>query len=943
MRFGKFLILFAAALLIAGVLAVYLSPLIVAGGLRLWAGRVARQGGLQIELGRIEAPFLGPVVIHNLHITSGPAAPFRVDAATAHLEMDLNLRAVFRASDNRLLRALRTEGISVDIRRNPQAAATPQRLAWPLLHDFLADSFKFSGVQLHVENGDTTFDLHNGELSGSELEAGTFTAREIAVTSPWFHKSFSNLRGAISWQESRLVLGALTVMPGLDVDTATVDLSQLGESRLAIEMNLDAFGGKIRARISSDDHENKRTWDIAGSGSEISLAQMSDSLEWTNRSSGSLHASKFTFRGEMNDLRNATAALWAEVTGLTWRDRIADTVMIGASLSNREVQIEQLYIKQRNNQLTLNGDFALPEKPADWLKPAFRGDISASINDLGDFARLFGWSPFDFSGAIAVQGKVSTREQKLTGQLSASGNSLILFRSPVERLEVKLGLEQSRLAISQLELRQKNDFLRGEGTFELSGDYSYSASFQTSVSEIADYAGLIPSSMERWALGGSVAAEWTGRGKSEANSGTFHVRGKSLHPLESSLIPFDAEFEGDYSPANIFFRQLHLSNQRADFSAFVGIAENYIQVQELRFSLNGRQRLQGNIFLPLAARKILEHSSWLTSLGPDPFFDVDLTLDGLDLVEFAAAVQTKPNLAGRANGQFQLSGTPGSLQGRTEFHLRDFVLDASPALTTDIDARLALGMANLKTTAVARGSEPVRIEGVIPLQIEKREAGYEFATNGPLSATFDFPAVFFRTVPRPLSGGFVDGVLNGTIVASGSLRYPRLVGNIGILEAKSASGFAVSTSARFEGETATIDYASFRQNNAAYAAHGRIDFGDLSDISLVLLAGLPTDRDKSGEPPGQAEFAFSSLDPSECIRAVELSAIPLDPASPRATEIQMRGGLLVPAWTISLRPSHAPEPLSMRNANFSQIFHSCAENEPSAKVLSIGKLEPVLD
>lgn len=843
MRFGKFLILFAAALFIGGVLTVCLSPLIVAGGLRLWAARVARQGNLQIELGRIEAPFLSPVIIHNLHITSDPAAPFRVDAATSRLEVDLNLPAVFRASDNRLLRALRTEGISVDIRRNPRAGTTPQRLAWPLLHNFLADSFKFSGVQLHVENGDTTFDLHNGALSGSELEAGTFTAREIAVTSPWFHKSFSNLRGAISWQESRLVLGALNVMPGLDVDTATVDLSHLGESRLAMEMNLDAFGGKIRARISSDDHGNKRTWDIAGSGSEISLAQMSDSLEWTNRSSGSLHASKFTFRGEMNDLGNATAALWAEVTGLTWRDRIADTVMIGASLSNREVQIEQLYIKQRNNQLTLNGDFALPEKPADWLKPAFRGDISASINDLGDFARLFGWSPFDFSGAIAVQGKVSTREQKLAGQLSASGNSLILFRAPVERLEVKLGLEQSRLAISQLELRQKNDFFRGEGTFELAGDHSYSASFQTSVAEIADYAGLIPSAMERWALGGSVAAEWTGRGKSEANSGTFHARGKSLHPLESSLIPFDAEFEGDYAPVNVFFRQFHLSSQRADFSAFVGIAENYIQVQELRFNLNGVQRLQGNIFLPVSSRKIPEHSFWLASLGPDPFFDVDLALNDLDFVEFAAAVQTKPNLGGRANGQFALSGTPGSLQGRTEFHLRDFVLEGSPAFTTDIDARLALGMANFKVNAVSRGSNPVTAEGAVPFQLQKRDAEYTFASDGPLSVSLNFPAILLGNLPHYLVPGiFTRGILSGNLTMAGSLRQPLVTGSINLIDAQLVGGRTVSADVSFKERTGIVNFIHLQgpptgdyHRPLDVSAPGEIDFADLGDIKLRLF------------------------------------------------------------------------------------------------------------
>src|SRR3954468_15447312 len=119
MRSGKFLIIFGASLFVAGVLAVCFSPLLVAGGLRLWAARVARHGGLRIELGRIEAPFLGPVVIQNAHITSDSAALFQVDATAPRLEADLNLAAMFGASDNRMLRTLRSEALTVNIRRNP--------------------------------------------------------------------------------------------------------------------------------------------------------------------------------------------------------------------------------------------------------------------------------------------------------------------------------------------------------------------------------------------------------------------------------------------------------------------------------------------------------------------------------------------------------------------------------------------------------------------------------------------------------------------------------------------------------------------------------------------------------------------------------------------------------------------------------------------------------
>src|SRR5450432_87186 len=311
MRFKKFPLIFCASLLIAGVLSVLLAPFVVAAGLRLWIAHTAQQEGLQIEFGKIEAPLLRPAVVHNLQITSRPEAPFRVRIESPRVELALNLSALLSRSRGHVLRALTTDGMIVDIRPNPQSTSQP--FAWRTLGDLLADNFRLSGVTLHVENGDTIVDLQGGTLSASQIEAGVFTASEITIVSPWFRKSFLDLRGATSWQENRLSIGALTLTRGLDLDAISIDLSQIGESRIGLELNMDAFGGKIRASVSSDDHGDKRTWDVAGSVSEISLAQMSDALDFTDRAGGSLHACKFTFRGETTNLRQATATVWAEV------------------------------------------------------------------------------------------------------------------------------------------------------------------------------------------------------------------------------------------------------------------------------------------------------------------------------------------------------------------------------------------------------------------------------------------------------------------------------------------------------------------------------------------------------------------------------------------------------------------------------------------------------
>jgi hypothetical protein len=926
MRPKRSLILIGAGLLVTALLLVIFAPLIMANGLRLWADRVARREGLHLQLDSIEAPLLRPMVLRNLHVETGPGTPFHINCVASRLELGLSLSGIFTGS-RRPLRSLSIEGLTLDIRRNPPTTEASKRTAWSLLENLQADGFNFSSVNLHVENGSTTVDLRDGALTGSELETGTFTAHEITIASPWFHKTLSNLRGATSWQESRLSLGALSLVRGLDIDTFTVDLARIGESRIGMEVNVDAFGGKIRARVSSDDRADKRTWDIAGNGSGISLAQMSDALEWSDRASGSLHASKFTFRGEMNDLRNATAAIWAEVSGLTWRDRTADTVMIGASLYNRSIQIEQIYIKQRNNQLTLSGEFGWPERLSDWLQPAFRGDISASINDLGDFARLFGWSPSDFAGKLAADGSVSARDGKLGGQLSVSGHSLVLFRSPVESVEMKLDLEESRLNITQFEFRQKDDFFRGKGNFALSNDRSYTATAQISVAEIANYSGFLPSQvLLPFPVAGSLTAEWQGRGANGSDSGTWHARARNLRVAEGALLPFDAELAADYSPDNIFFRQFHLWNQHAELAAFVTVAKDYFQVQELRFDLNGRARVQGNVFLPLSADKIRRTSRWLEAFSADPFFDVDLTFEPIDLAELAAALKTKRDMTGWVNTQVQLSGTPASLQGKTEFHLQDFVLDGSPGLTADAELRLGLGMVNFKAVAVARGSDPVKIEGVLPLRLDKGDAGYALSADGPLSTTLNFPAIILAKLPRYLSRGvFTRGILSGNLTIGDSVRQPLITGGVNLVDAQFLRGPAISAGLVFKGRNAAIDFVHLRgAETPVYdnptppvdvSARGEIDFVDPDDIKLKISPSVTV----LASSPG--------LGADDCVSSVEFYPSPVSRSLPsrQIQEIGLDGNVHTGSFRISFPNPNGIDP--------PEIFPFCHDTTAKGKTL----------
>ncbi len=486
-RFG----IFALVLALASIVLIFLSPLLVKNGLRFFLWWKAREQGLTIAYQKIDAPFLKPVVIEGLRVTSARPCMFAIDLAIPRATFALNLRSLFFQSNARILHQAWIDALRCEIRRNPQQTANCN-LDWRFLHRLLADDVKISNVEFRFANGATDLALHGASFSASEIESGRFAAKQVDVVTPLFKKSFADLRGATKWENDRLTVGALSLARGLDIETITADFSRLEKKRIGIELNLDAFGGKVRASIASESRDKKILWDVAGSASSISLAQMSRALNWRDPAGGAVRASKFTFRGDTQNLSHATASVWVELGDFTWRDRVAETVMLGASLYNRQVDIGQLYVKQRTNQFTLTGEYTLPSKSADWINPYFRADISASITELGEFAKLFGGTTNDFAGALTISGTVNARDRNFAGQINVDGDGLRLWAAPVDTLRAKLTLKNAHLNLDSLQAKHLKDFFNMTGEVNLLGDHAYSVKANGAIADVAEYSSLLP-------------------------------------------------------------------------------------------------------------------------------------------------------------------------------------------------------------------------------------------------------------------------------------------------------------------------------------------------------------------------------------------------------------------------------------------------------------------
>jgi hypothetical protein len=537
---------------LAGLAAILFAPLSIGSTLRLWIWWNARQQKLTVKIDKIDTPFLRPVVLHGLRITSLSDAAVRVDVRIDQATVALNLKAILLRTRERALRNFSANKLRAEIHRNSSGTPFPERsgVTWQKL---LSNSVNVKQFDLRVENGSTVVLLRGGTISASEIEAGRFTIDEVTIASPLVRQTFSQLRGATRWQDNRLTLAGFALTRGLDVQSVTADLSHLGRDRLGVEFDLDAFGGKIRANISNEWRSRHSNWNMAGSAADISLAQTAEAIGFADRVGGLLHAGKFTFRGDLRDPAHSVASLWTELTSPAWHGRQADLIMLGVALYNRQIQLQQLYVKQKKNELTLSGEGSLPSTFSDWLRPDFRGDISAAITDLGEFATLFGANRNDFAGMIAITGTMDARDRKVGGHVAASGASLTVLKTPIDTLSAELNLKADQLELQELKLSRGADSFRATGRMGIRREHNPAGSLEFSVRKLQDY---FPKSL----FAGSLKGQFSFSGRTGAFdslqltdgaigtsfNGTVDLA--DLNNIGITLIPLDRLL--DLSPAN---------------------------------------------------------------------------------------------------------------------------------------------------------------------------------------------------------------------------------------------------------------------------------------------------------------------------------------------------------------------------------------------------------
>jgi hypothetical protein len=828
MSFCKRLVIFFLALLVVGVLDAFFAPLIIARGIRFWIWWTAKEQGLSAEIERIDAPFLSPVTIRNLSVNPGKDGGRDISFRAASVVVDLNLRGWIFGGRASLLRSAHLNGVSgqVGLLRTTLAAAGPD---WRLWARLLPDNFQINDLNLDLTTAATAVRLRGVSLTASAVESGRFFAHQILVTSPLLRQTFADLRGATSWESARLTIAGIPLARGLDLETLTIDLSRLTKRRLGIDLQLDTYGGTLRASLQGRAGE-KFSIDLAGSASNISLAQISSAVGFLEPITGSVRASKFTFRGNPSEFLDATGSIWMEATDFAWRARQADSVMIGATYYNRRLEVDQLYVRQRQNELTVNGELLWPKKRTSWAQLPFRGRLNATITDLNGFAQFFGATTGDFSGALTAEGEINLVDPEASGRVAWRGRGVKFRGVALDSLAASLRLHGQEVTLENLEARHAEDFLRAEGTVELSAGHRFSGRLTGALNDLGVYAPLLPPAWRFEKIGGGATFDWRGDGTLAAHSGTvqFFAHGLQL-PVTPLRIPLDVTLVGSYSPQDVFFRTFKLANDRFSLGGFLMLGSDFVELQSFELALDGTRRISGTLFLPFSLEHWRASRSLIASLDEEQKFDLDLALDRLDLGQLAGALGEKFAPMGILDGRLAAFGPLRALQVTTTLQVENLGRERTKN-SIDFQGRLAEGRIDLDATAIFGISNPITGHASLPVRLEKKrlQAKAAFDREKPFSVSLDCPALFLETLPEEWRFGAKEGLVTGKIAWSGTLPAPTITGDADLIDARFqpprpwAEVSGVDAHLRFRNTEAVIDPFSVMVDSTPIQLRGRV-------------------------------------------------------------------------------------------------------------------------
>src|SRR6186713_3571279 len=168
MPFKNRILLIVLVIVMVALAAVLLAPITVSNGVRLWVWWFARQEGFVATVEGVDAPFLRPIIIRQIHLKSARNDAVHVDVTLIDARVVLNLKHILLHMSGRDIRSISVREFRAEFHRTNPKVQTLSERGWATLHRLLPETFNIAKLETRVEDGPSLFLLRNASLSASE-------------------------------------------------------------------------------------------------------------------------------------------------------------------------------------------------------------------------------------------------------------------------------------------------------------------------------------------------------------------------------------------------------------------------------------------------------------------------------------------------------------------------------------------------------------------------------------------------------------------------------------------------------------------------------------------------------------------------------------------------------------------------------------------------------
>jgi len=628
--------------------------------------------GFHLSIGEMDGSVTDPIWLYHARLShnseAGTSTLLDIDKARTSLAW----KHFLWQRDARVWHDLTLDGVrgTVDLpaaSQPPKAAASPFHLLGaakpPRL--LLPSSLTVTHASILIRQRDGSVRLDDIDLQASDVEAGHLVIGALSLQEPWMTSIFSNCRGSLLLQGSKLVLANMKLTDALSIASASADLPELLRGQLQMEFALDAFSGNIQGELRSGEREEHLLFESSGTFANISVAQLG--AFFGQDADGSIKEGKFTFRGSPRDLTRATFTTRFEAGAFRWGARRWNSLVVGATYVDHRLSIHDFELSQAHNSLMLKGDMAVPQSWKEWWKTDFSFVVAAKIDNLSELSALLGPGFGDVFGKLTVDGSVRGENASFNGQLIVSGSHLSFRQAPLDELQAAIKLEGNEIQVTNAEFTHGDDFLRARGVVNILGTKRYWGEVKASVADLSLYAAFLQPPIAPEAFGGGLTLDWSGDGVESAHSGAFTVRLNRLHPLitgsdgAAAWQPIDLTAVATYSPDSIFFSNFLLGNGETTLASRVVATPRSLTLQSLKLLHGKSVWLTGDAQVPLnvwAAWQNPGAAAWWNFESP---CKLDLKLDGLSVRDTLFLSGRQQPFGGELTGSIKSDGTLAKL------------------------------------------------------------------------------------------------------------------------------------------------------------------------------------------------------------------------------------------------------------------------------------------